>query len=119
MPALSAANRNRNMQTFYNRIVERNPQAKRKAIAACMRKLLTFVFVLWKKDEEYDENYLWGRRQTMPERKLTNGQKHRLRIKESEAQPVPHLTDPAVQRTDYDLYLLKTKVWINLCAGNF
>ncbi|OAV69671.1 hypothetical protein Barb4_01643 [Bacteroidales bacterium Barb4] len=62
MPILSVANRNRNMQTFYNRIVERNPQTKCKAIAACMRKLLTLIFVLWKKDEEYDENYLWGKK---------------------------------------------------------
>ncbi|OAV72134.1 hypothetical protein Barb4_00162 [Bacteroidales bacterium Barb4] len=61
MPALSAANHNKNMQAFYARIVEKNPQAKRKAIVACMRKLLTLVFVLWKKEEEYDENYLWGK----------------------------------------------------------
>ncbi|OAV72634.1 hypothetical protein Barb6_00959 [Bacteroidales bacterium Barb6] len=49
------------MQAFYTRIVEKNPQAKRKAIVACMRKLLTLIFVLWKKEEEYDENYLWGK----------------------------------------------------------
>ncbi|OAV64531.1 Transposase IS116/IS110/IS902 family protein [Bacteroidales bacterium Barb6XT] len=52
MPALSAANHNKNMQAFYTGIVERNPQIKRKAIVACMRKLLTLVFVLWKKEEE-------------------------------------------------------------------
>ncbi|OAV64257.1 Transposase IS116/IS110/IS902 family protein [Bacteroidales bacterium Barb4] len=61
MPALSATNHNKNMQVFYTRIVEKNPQAKRKAIVACMRKLLTLVFVLWKKEEEYDENHLWGK----------------------------------------------------------
>ncbi|OAV66546.1 hypothetical protein Barb6XT_01887 [Bacteroidales bacterium Barb6XT] len=49
------------MQAFYAGIVEGNPQAGRKAIVACMRKLLTLVFVLWKKEEEYDENYLWGK----------------------------------------------------------
>ncbi|OAV67156.1 hypothetical protein Barb6XT_01605 [Bacteroidales bacterium Barb6XT] len=37
-------------------------------------------------------------------RKLTNGRKHRLRIKESGTQRVPRLTDPAVQRTDYGLH---------------
>ncbi|OAV67251.1 Transposase IS116/IS110/IS902 family protein [Bacteroidales bacterium Barb6XT] len=114
MPALSAANHNKNMQAFYARIVERNPQAKRKAIVACMRKLLTLVFVLWKKEEEYDENYLWGKKPARHGRKQTNGRKHRLRIKESGTQRVPHLTDPAVQRTDYGLHLTGTKVWSNL-----
>ncbi|OAV70453.1 hypothetical protein Barb6_01736 [Bacteroidales bacterium Barb6] len=27
-----------------------------------MRKLLTIIFVLWKKDEEYNENYLRGKK---------------------------------------------------------
>ncbi|OAV66513.1 hypothetical protein Barb6_02580 [Bacteroidales bacterium Barb6] len=26
-----------------------------------MRKLLTLIFVLWKKGDEYDKNYLWGK----------------------------------------------------------
>ncbi|OAV69783.1 Transposase IS116/IS110/IS902 family protein [Bacteroidales bacterium Barb6XT] len=49
MPALSAANHNKNMQTFYARIVEKTPQAKRKAIVACMRKLLTPYFCVMEK----------------------------------------------------------------------
>ncbi|OAV69784.1 hypothetical protein Barb6XT_00287 [Bacteroidales bacterium Barb6XT] len=37
-------------------------------------------------------------------RKLTNGRKHRLRIRESGTQRVPHLIDLAVQCTDYGLH---------------
>ncbi|OAV63892.1 hypothetical protein Barb6_03481 [Bacteroidales bacterium Barb6] len=59
-----------------------------------------------------------GRKQAMPAWKFTCGRKHRFRIKESGTQRVPHLIDPAVQRTDYSLHLMKTKVWINLYQGN-
>ena len=60
MPALSATMHNEPMKQLYERIVERNPNIKRKGIVACMRKMLALVFVLWKKDEEFDPNYRWS-----------------------------------------------------------
>lgn len=59
MPAMSAIQYNTGIKDLYNRIVERNPDVKRKGVVAGMRKLLILIFVLWKKDEEYDTNYVW------------------------------------------------------------
>jgi transposase len=61
MPALSATNYNKNIKAFYKRVVEKNPDAKRKGIVAGMRKLLILIFVLWKKNETYNENHQWGK----------------------------------------------------------
>ena len=60
MPALSASMHNEPMKQLYERIIERNPNIKRKGIVACMRKMLALVFVLWKKGEEFDPNYRWN-----------------------------------------------------------
>ena len=60
MPALSATKHNEPMKQLYERIIERNPNIKRKGIIACMRKMLALVFVLWKKGEEFDPNYKWN-----------------------------------------------------------
>ncbi|OAV64530.1 hypothetical protein Barb6XT_02773 [Bacteroidales bacterium Barb6XT] len=60
-----------------------------------------------------------GRKQARHGRKPANGQKHRLRTKESGTQRIPRLTDLAVQRTDYSLHLMETKVWINPYQGYF
>ena len=74
MPALSATMYNEPMKQLYERIIERNPNIKRKGIVACMRKMLALVFVLWKKDEEFNPNYRWnGRGQ---EKKLSNNEKN-------------------------------------------
>ena len=59
MPALSAIQHNVKIRELYGRIVERNPDIKRKGVVAGMRKLLILIFVLWKKNEEYDPNYDW------------------------------------------------------------
>lgn len=59
MPAMSAIQHNAKIKELYCRIVERNPDIKRKGIVAGMRKLLILIFVLWKKNEEYDPNYVW------------------------------------------------------------
>jgi transposase len=59
MPAMSATQYNKNIKDLYERINERNPDIKRKGIVAGMRKLLILIFVLWKKDEKYDPNYVW------------------------------------------------------------
>lgn len=59
MPAMSAIQYNLGIKDLYNRIVERNPNIKRKGVVAGMRKLLILIFVLWKKNEEYDPNYVW------------------------------------------------------------
>ena len=59
MPAMSAIQHNVKIKDLYRRIVERNPDIKRKGVVAGMRKLLILIFVLWKKNEEYDPNYVW------------------------------------------------------------
>ena len=61
MPALSAASANKPIKELYERIKDRNPEIKRKGIVAGMRKLLIFTYTLWKKDEEFDQNYQWDR----------------------------------------------------------
>lgn len=59
MPALSATKHNNSIKDLYERINERNPQVKMKGVVAGMRKLLILIFVLWKKNEEYNPNYQW------------------------------------------------------------
>jgi transposase len=61
MPALSATVHNKNIGALYERIAAKNPKQKCKGIVAGMRKLLILIFVLWKKKEEYNENYRWGK----------------------------------------------------------
>ena len=60
MPALTATVHNKNIKDLYERVLERNPQIKRKGIIAGMRKLLILTYVLWKKNEEYDPNHQWN-----------------------------------------------------------
>ncbi len=56
MPAISASQHNSTLKTFYERI-NANRTIKRQGIIAVMRKLLIIIYTLWKKDEEYIENY--------------------------------------------------------------
>lgn len=60
MPALAATMHNERIRDLYARICERNPEVKKKGVVAAMRKLLVLIFVLWKKNEEYDPNYRWS-----------------------------------------------------------
>ncbi|MGC9151096.1 MAG: hypothetical protein ACP5F6_04995, partial [Microbacter sp.] len=60
MPALTATNHNESIKALYQRIVERNPTIKRKGIVAGMRKLLMLIFVLWRKNESFNPDYLWN-----------------------------------------------------------
>jgi hypothetical protein len=60
MPALTATVHNKSIKALYKRIVEKNPAIKRKGVVAGMRKLLVLIFVLWKKNEVYQENYQWN-----------------------------------------------------------
>lgn len=60
MPAMSAVRHNGSIKGLHERICEKNPDIKRKGIIAGMRKLLIFTFVIWKKDVEYDRNYVWN-----------------------------------------------------------
>lgn len=60
MPALSATNHNENIMELYERIKERNPTIKMKGVVAGMRKLLILIFVLWKKNEAYNPQYVWN-----------------------------------------------------------
>ncbi len=56
MPALTALQHNKSLRVFYQRINE-DRQIKRQGVIAVMRKLLILTYTLWKKNEEYDENY--------------------------------------------------------------
>jgi transposase len=55
-PALIAKRYNQNLGNTFNRIQERTPH-KMIGYVALQRKLLTLMFVLWKNDTEYIENY--------------------------------------------------------------
>jgi transposase len=59
MPALTAIQHNESIKNLHQRIVERNPDIKKKGVIAGMRKLLVLIFVLWKKNEEYNPKYVW------------------------------------------------------------
>lgn len=56
MPAMSAAKHNKTLKAFYERINE-GREIKKQGLVAVMRKLLVLIYTLWKKDEEYIENY--------------------------------------------------------------
>jgi len=56
MPAMSAAQHNLDLKTFYERVNE-GRTIKRQGLIAVMRKLLILIYTLWKKDEEYVVNY--------------------------------------------------------------
>ena len=56
MPAMTAARSNNTLKVFYNRINE-GRTIKKPGLVAVMRKLLILIYTLWKKDEEYIENY--------------------------------------------------------------
>lgn len=56
MPALCASRFNPIMKSFYTNLSERKP-AKKIAVTAVARKLLCLIYVLWKKDEEFNVNY--------------------------------------------------------------
>lgn len=62
MPAMSASLHNEPIKQLHLRIVERNPDIKKKGIVAGMRKLLILIYVLLKKNEEYDPNYVWQKK---------------------------------------------------------
>lgn len=64
MPTLSATQYNERIRDLYGRVVERNPDKKKKGVVAGMRKLLTLVFVLWTKNEEYNPNHQWNAKKT-------------------------------------------------------
>lgn len=56
MPAMTAARSNNTLKVFYNRINE-GRTIKKQGLVAVMRKLLILIYTLWKKNEEYIENY--------------------------------------------------------------
>jgi transposase len=59
MPAMAATVYNDKIKDLYERINEKNPGIKRKGIVAGMRKLLILIFVMWKKNEEYNPVHKW------------------------------------------------------------
>lgn len=56
MPAMSAKLHNPEMKTFFDRLSEKKP-AKKIAVTAVARKLLILIYILWKKEAEYDSEY--------------------------------------------------------------
>jgi transposase len=55
-PALVAVRYNKDLSTMYHRIKEGKP-SKMVGITALQRKILILIYTLWKKDEDYIENY--------------------------------------------------------------
>ena len=56
LPAMSALQHNKDLKIFYDRVNE-GRTIKKQGVVAVMRKLLILIYTLWKKDEEYIENY--------------------------------------------------------------
>lgn len=56
-PALVAIRRNEQMKAIYRRLVGRHG-IKMKAAVAVQKKMLELAYVLWKKEEKFDEQYL-------------------------------------------------------------
>lgn len=44
-------------KNLYQRVLQRNPKVKKKAQTAVQRKLLTYIYTLWKKNETFDPDY--------------------------------------------------------------
>jgi len=57
MPAMNAIQKNNNLKRFYERVNE-NRRVKKQGLVAVMRKILILIYTLWKKDQEYIENYI-------------------------------------------------------------
>ena len=57
MPAMSAIQHNKTLKTFYERVND-GRTIKKQGVVAVMRKLLILIYTLWKKEEEYVENYM-------------------------------------------------------------
>jgi len=60
MPALSAIRVNEKIKSFNDRIMTTHLY-KKQGIVAVMRKLLILIYTLWKKNEEFNPDYKWGR----------------------------------------------------------
>ena len=56
MPTLSVIRHDKRLSQYYQQMLGRKP-AKKVAIVAVMRKLLTLIYTLWKKRERYDPEY--------------------------------------------------------------
>ena len=56
-PALVAVQHNKDLRTKYLRIKE-GKSSKMVGVTALQRKILVLIYTLWRKDEEYQENYL-------------------------------------------------------------
>ena len=61
MPAMSAIQCNKTLKTFYERVND-GRTIKMLGLVAVMRKLLILIYTLWKKEEEYVENYMESKR---------------------------------------------------------
>lgn len=67
MPAMSAIQNNKTLKIFYERVNE-GRAVKKQGLIAVMRKLLILIYTLWKKEEDYIENY-----QALKEAKTASG----------------------------------------------
>ena len=56
LPAMSASRYNIGLKKFYDRIND-GKKVKKQGVIAVMRKLLILIYTLWKKEEEYIEDY--------------------------------------------------------------
>jgi transposase len=64
-PALTAIRHNETMKVLFDRLVSKHG-IKMKAAVAVQRKLLELIYILWKKDEVFDENYQHKNKKEQP-----------------------------------------------------
>lgn len=55
MPAINACMYNKRVSELYERVKEKNPNARMVAVTAGMRKLLIQIYTIWKKNELFDK----------------------------------------------------------------
>lgn len=60
MPAMTSIQYNSQMKNFNDRIMQTH-HYKKQGMVAVMRKLLILAYTLWKKNEPYNENYVWNK----------------------------------------------------------
>ena len=55
MPAINSCMYNKRVSELYERVKEKNPNARMVAVTAGMRKLLIQIYTIWKKNELFDK----------------------------------------------------------------
>lgn len=107
MPALNAIQHNKPIADLHKRICEKNPSTRKKGVVAGMRKLLMLIYVLWKKNEVYNENII-GIKDMIHQ--VTWRTEAFIWLKKSGTKTVPHLIDISTTNRTEAFIWLKAKI---------